>query len=85
MAGYASEVKLFGKWSFEDIEARWLRRVPRARAPFALGLAALRKPWCTPAARRRAVRRRTAPAGARRARRACGLQGAARCASLCWR
>jgi hypothetical protein len=22
MAGYASEVKLFGKWSFEDIEAR---------------------------------------------------------------
>jgi hypothetical protein len=26
MAGYASEVKLFGKWSFEDVEVRVLLR-----------------------------------------------------------
>ena len=41
MAGYASEVKLFGKWSFEDVEVRSL---PLRAAALRSGCQPARKP-----------------------------------------
>jgi hypothetical protein len=60
MAGYASEVKLFGKWSFEDVEVRVLLRRCCRRCCLATGC----KPWPgRPAVppRRRCSPRRLAP------------------------
>jgi hypothetical protein len=72
MAGYASEVKLFGKWSFEDVEVRGLP----------LRAAALRSGCCAQTLNRAAAE----PAAPARAARGTALSAAQlACGPAAWR